>query len=153
MIETYKIRDMEIMFQYTTCWELLVHLSDIGKFYHLVDRTNAFITMCRYMDASYHSNHVYREILIKIIDSGKMEHKELIMYKNYFSDNDWYEKSIIEHSQNLNRQKTKTYEMYDDYYDYVTEHNTSSILPRVSITTAKLGNSFWGNLILKDIIK
>lgn len=153
MIETYKIRDMEIMFQYTTCWELLVHLTDTGKFYHLVDRTNSFITMCRYMNESYHSNHVYREILIKIIGSGKMAHKDSIMYTNYFSDNNWYEQSIIEYSQNLKRQKVKTYEMYDEYYDYVSEQNTQSIESSLVSVTAKLDSSFWGNLILKDIIK
>lgn len=142
MSETFYIHDMEIRFEYepysSTRWICNVTLMKLRKRFRFIDEAHHFRTMCNYMEITYPPDQVYRELLHKIARSGQMEKSEMAMYEEYFGTDDYVPKNLtIRERERFDAQKRKSEEEQKE---------------RARVVISKLGITFWGALIVEDIL-
>lgn len=142
MSETFYIHDMEIQFDYdpyasSTRWICSVTLMKIRKRFRFIDEAHQFRTMCNYMEITYPPEQVYREFLHKLARSGQMEKSEMAMYEEYFGTDDVPPNLTIRERERFDAQKRKSEEEQKE---------------RARIVISKLGITFWGALIVEDIL-
>lgn len=143
MSETFYIHDMEIQFDYdpyasSTRWICSVTLMKIRKRFRFIDEAHHFRTMCNYMEITYPPNQVYREFLYKLARSGQMEKSEMALYEEYFGTDDVPPNLTIREREKYDLNKRKFEEEQKE---------------RTRVVISKLGITFWGALIVEDILK
>ncbi|UYE98615.1 hypothetical protein XbC2_186 [Xanthomonas phage XbC2] len=144
MTDVYNIKDMEIRFEYDsyspmTRWICTVYLHKIRKVYRFIDEANQYRVMCVYMDMTYPQEQIYKSILERIMRSGQMEKSEMAMYEEYFGTDDY---SLTER---LKKQKQNQFEAKREAFEAHKKEQSR-------ITRSKLGITFWGALIVEDIL-
>lgn len=146
MSETFYIHDMEIQFDYdpyssSTRWICSVTLMKIRKRFRFIDEAHQFRTMCNYMEITYPPEQVYREFLHKLARSGQMEKSEMAMYEEYFGTDD-----VDSLTERLKKRKQNQFEAKRDAFEVQKKERTRVVI-------SKLGITFWGALIVEDILK
>lgn len=144
MTDVYNIKDMEIRFEYDSYspdsrWICNVYLHNIKKVYRFIDEANQYLIMCVYMDITYPPEQIYKSIIEKIMYSGQMEKSYMAMYEEYFLTGRY----------SLNEQLKK---IKQNQFESEQEAFEDRKKEQARIVRSKLGITFWGALIVEDIL-
>jgi len=92
------------------------------------------------MEITYPPEQVYREFLHKLARSGQMEKSEMAMYEEYFGTD------VDSLTERLKKRKQNQFEAKRDAFEVQKKERSRVII-------GKLGITFWGALIVEDILK
>jgi hypothetical protein len=144
MPDVFSIRDMEIRFEFNLSYQETcichVYLGKIRQSYRFIDENHQYKIMCTYLNITYSSEQVYREIIQKILRSGQMRSSEMAMYEEYFGTQDMYSVTTQLKQRRQNQFEAKR-EVFEEKQKEMARNQIS-----------KLGITFWGSLIVEDIL-
>ena len=146
MSENYRIMDMTIAFEYHPTRGCICHvvLDSLNRTFSFYDQAHEIRAMCTYMNNTYPPRQIYKEVIYKLYSFGQIGDDIMVMYDEYFGSETWSSSTT---TTTISSKKIKDREVeLSKQRDSVREAEDK----RINLT--KLGITFWGCLIIQDMI-